>query len=498
MGKETRIGLLCDMHLSDNRKSPQYAFLCNAVEQMKKEHVDVVICLGDISSYGELQAWELYEEALQEFEHYEVVGNSDVRNIAAREKIMALAGTAEFTVGSRHVYGLNTPDGEITSEDRKRLDCVKNGDIIFLHHYIQAMKKESGQWLKELAERVSVTILHGHGHRHFDYYLHNSRVLGMRGMDPDKAMGDFPCINYLDVSETEVSLKEQVIGLPKEYLEDTARYFGLSCVENRKDVAFAIEHSIKYVELRCNGGDWKADLELLPILKQWRQKTDGYLSVHMPNLYYKNGCICGQEQWMEALEYANCIGAESLTLHPPRARICDMLPGSAVWNSMLKLYVTVANSIPRTTKMGIENLHKASEEKLDECRGFGYRPEEVSAWIDAINEELGEKRVGHVLDVGHARNNGTFAQRYPSSKWYQMMGDKAVAYHIHQVVPTEAGLKNHNAIENWFGPMINYTSFFYAWHENILNHAPVFLEVKGSENYAKSIMAFEQIMRQLK
>ena len=76
------------------------------------------------------------------------------------------------------------------------------------------------------------------------------------------------------------------------------------------------------------------------------------------------------------------------------------------------------------------------------------------------------------------------------------MGQKTIAYHIHQVIPGIEGLKNHNAIENWFGPTINYTSFFYAWNHDLLNHVPVFLEVKGSENYEKSIKAFTKIMEE--
>lgn len=494
--RKTRIGIICDMHLPGNEASPQYAFLKRAAAQMKKDNVDVVICLGDITSYGEVEAWELYQEALKDFVHYEVLGNSDVRDVVTRKIMAAQIQNVEFEVGGRQVIGINTPDAEIVEEDKARLEHVKAGDIIFMHHYMESMKAESGLWLKTLAENVPVIILHGHGHRKFDYFINASHVLGMRGLDPDKSIGDFPCINYLDVTEEEVSLQECLISLPKTYLEETSRFFGLSCVDNFKDVAYATEYGIKYVELRCNGADWQADMTLLPVIETWREKTDGYLSIHMPNLWYRNGEIAGKEKWLEALEYAGAVGAKSLTIHPPRVRVADMPAGGTVWREFLELYMLVAKSVPAETKIGIENLHKNPTEELDEYRGFGYRPEEVSAWIDAINAELGEDRVGHVLDVGHARNNGSFAQIYPSSKWYQLMGHKAIAYHIHQVVPGSDGLKNHNAIENWFGPTINYTSFFYAWNQGILNHVPVFLEVKGSENYAKSVAAFTKIMEE--
>ena len=302
-----------------------------------------------------------------------------------------------------------------------------------------------------------------------------------------------------------MTIEEVLIRLPKSYLENCSQFFGLSCVDNAKDVAYALEHSVKYVELRCNGKDWEPDPTLFPALEVWRKKTEGYLSVHMPNIHYLDGSFYGEEQWRKALAYAVQIKADNLTIHPPRVRVCDMPKAGEIWNYFLELYLLVVRSVPESVRIGIENLHKSSDEKLDETRGFGYRPEEVSAWIDAINTCVAEQdkeyerkpRVGHVLDVGHARNNGIFAQRYPSSAWYRIMGRKTVAYHIHQVKSGECGKKNHNALEDWFGPEINYTSFFYSWNHGLLNQVPVFLEVKGSESYDKSMAAFRQILRSL-
>ena len=71
------------------------------------------------------------------------------------------------------------------------------------------------------------------------------------------------------------------------------------------------------------------------------------------------------------------------------------------------------------------------------------------------------------------------------------MGNRTVAYHIHQDVMENGEMKNHRPISNWFGPMISYVSFVHAWKTKMLNHVPVFLEVKGSENYDVSVKAFE-------
>lgn len=497
MKSYTRIGIICDMHLQNFAKSPQLAFLNMAVDKMKADKVDAVICLGDITGYGDVGAWDLYVEALKDMTHYEVLGNTDVRDSATRQELTNRVVDVDFLVGNRRIIGLNTPDGVITEHDRERLEDIKAGDIVFMHHYMKTLDEDSAAFLNKLAENVAITILHGHGHRVFDYEIEQSHVYGMRGLDPDKALGNFPSIGYLDITDDSVAFEEVFIKLPKEYIQNTMKYFGLSCVDNHKDVLFALENNIKYIELRCNGKDWFPDESLFPLLEEWRKKTDGYLSVHMPNLRYADGVFCGFEKWNVALEYALKIGADSYTMHPPRVRVCDMPVGGEVWNAFLEPYIKVVNAASKQAKMGIENIHKSQEESHDETRGFGYIPSEVCSWIDAINDAVGFKRVGHVLDVGHARNNGNFAKIYPSSRWYCLMGDKTIAYHIHQVISIPGAYKNHNPIENWFGPTINYAAYFYAFNNGILNNVPVFLEVKGAENYQKSIEAISSILESM-
>lgn len=497
MKSYTRLGVICDMHLQSYKETPQLAYLKLAVDKMKADDVDAVICLGDITGYGDLEALDLYMDALKDITHYEVLGNTDVRNNETRPEFEKRIGDVDFLVGNRIVWGINTPDGKITEHDRERLQSVKAGDIVFMHYYMKPLDEDSAAYLTKLATDTPITILHGHGHRIFDYDIEQSHVYGMRGLDPDKAIGDFPSIVYLDITDDCIKLEEKILPLPVEYLQNMAQYFGISCVDNHRDVLFALENNVKYIELRCNGKDWFPDETLFPLIDAWREKTNGYLSIHMPNLKYADGKYTGFEQWDAALEYGVKLKADSYTMHPPRVRVCDMPVGGDVWKAFLPPYMKVVERALPTARMGVENIHKSATEPHDDTRGFGYIPSEVCAWIDAVNEASGTKRVGTVLDVGHARNNGNFAKMYPSSKWYCLMGDKTIAYHIHQVVPIPGAYKNHNALENWFGPMINYTAFMYAFNNGILNNVPIFLEVKGADNYQKSVDAFASIVSNL-
>ncbi|MBO5714613.1 MAG: TIM barrel protein, partial [Clostridia bacterium] len=292
-----------------------------------------------------------------------------------------------------------------------------------------------------------------------------------------------------------ITIKPIEFTQDKQVLEQVKRYFGISCVDNFADLNYAIHNKVGAVELRLNASDWQPDYSLVPLIEEWKKQTKGYLSVHMPNLKYSDGEIKGEENWFKAIEYAVNIKADGLTIHPPKIK--KAILSDELFDKLVGYYTAVVNAVNEDVKIGIENIHKTETEEIDESNmyGFGYTPIDVTRLINAINERVGYERVGFVLDVGHARNNGTLASTYPISRWFEIMGKQVVAYHIHQVTRDENGLKNHTPILDWLGPMISYASFFYAWKEDLINHCPVFLEVKGNKNYDLSIKAFESLLK---
>lgn len=488
------VAVLCDMHLSADRESPQSAFFLRAVEQMKRDGIDCVLTLGDVTAFGDPAAWQLYLDGVRDFTHLEIIGNADVRDKQTAEQLIKNTENAEIQIGEHRVIGLSVPDGVIGERDFERLNTARDGDVICLHYYLDALKEPSRARLMQLLQARRLTVLHGHAHADFDYEVGSSRVLGFRGLDPDKAIGGFPCISYLTFGDR-VECRQVAFALDPETPQNARQYFGVSCVDMLADIGYAVKNKIRYIELRCDKKAWKCDAELLSLIEQWREKTNGFLSVHMPNLKWKEGRVDGGERWHEVLEFALLVNADHLTVHPPR-RTCrrDVLENKVCFDAFLSYYTEAVRRVPKATTVGIENLHWDEGEPIDENRCFALIPEEQLLWVDAINAELGETdRVGCVLDTGHARNNGKLAKRYPLSRWYAAIGSRAVAYHVHQSVRQENGmLKNHKPLENWFGPMINYCGFLWAWEQGILRHAPIFLEVKGWENHDKSLRGFEK------
>ena len=491
-----KIAFICDMHLPNNISSAQYAYFSEFIDRMKKDKIETVICLGDITSFGEKEMFIRYLDDLKDFDHHFVIGNSDVRDESTKDFFLEKSGGFLIERDGRRILGADTPYGIIEEADREKIRALSDGDVFVMHYYVEALEKDSRNFLTEVCEDKALTVIVGHQHRKRDYMLGKSRVIGLRALDPDKSIGGYPCIDYFDFGDDEITDKEILIKTPVSVLKDLRAHFGISCVDNLRDLTYAFENDVCAVELRTNGSDWTPDLSLIPLIERWRERTGGYLSVHFPNLGYKNGEITGREQWMAATEYAIAIKADGLTMHPPRrVRLCDIPEGGEVWNAFADMYLYTIRKMPDDVAVGIENMHIESGEGSGELRNFGYAPKEVSAWIDMLNKALGRSdRVGHILDVGHARNNGYLSQIYPVSRWYEIMGSRTVAYHIHQVLAGERGMNNHCAIETWLGPIINYTSFFYSWEKGVINRKPVFLEVKGSKNYQKSIDAFEELL----
>ena len=344
--------------------------------------------------------------------------------------------------------------------------------------------------MTRICEEKELVILYAHLHRKLFNTVGKSKCFGIRAVDPDKSFGSWPCVTYFDTETDEV--EEVMLEVSADTVWSAREMFGISCVDNHRDVAYAAENKLYGVELRCNGKGWEPDLSLLPVIERWRKAGGVYLSVHMPNLHWRDGQLHGVDVWQKAVEYAKIVGADGLTIHPPRVKLKDFAEGH---DKLLEQYIYVVENIPESVNIGIENLHMSKGEDPAD-RAFGYIPSEVASWIDELNEVTKRKNpIGHTLDVGHARNNVALASEYPISRWYEAMGGRTVAYHIHQVMQKEEGLKNHNAIEDWFGPQISYVSFFHHWEHGTINRVPVFLEVKGAENFEKSIKAFDVVFK---
>lgn len=487
-----RFVLIGDMHLPEREDAVQYDTFDWAVEEIKKINPDGVIVAGDITATGEKNALDYFLKKFDEIDVPKVVliGNSDVRTKENTEYISKAMQGDGFVAENREIICINTPHGVIEEDDKKRMESSSVGSILVMHHGIFALDCESREFVINWARKNNVSlILQAHTHKMQNFCIFSTEITGLATLDPEKSIGTPPGISMLELSGDVISVSHKFMETPKETIEDFDRYLGISCHDIETDIDYAIENKIKNIELRKYDSSEKTQKFLVDKIAKWREMGGKVLSIHMPNLWYKDGEFSGMDEWHDATDLAIALGANSLTVHVPRVLIKYLKESR---DTFLDVYVDMIKKMPEKTAIAIENLHAKTTEKDDEKRGFGYTPLEVIDWVDAINERFGYKRAGHNLDVGHARNNPPFHSKYTLGMWYSMLGDRIEAYHIHQVRNTGKGSPNHKAIRDWYGELINYFAFFMAWGKNQLNHRPVFLEMRTLEDCDITLKAWKE------
>lgn len=482
-----KIAFMCDMHLPLRKDCVQYEYFKEAVEDIKKSDSDITIVVGDIAAYGEENALSFFKNAMKELPHTTVLGNSDVRD----GDIDRASFGGNISVGSRNILCINTPYAQINKEDKEKIVLLEDGDILVMHHSIPALREESRNFLTEVLEQKALTVIHAHSHNFQDYRLGKSRVVCIRALDGDKSIGAPPCITYFEITENSLSFSEKLFTVDPSLVYDFRDYLGISCFDVKKDIDFAIENNLHNLELRkYNENDGLFDFTVNKIQK-WKKVCGKNLSVHMPNIRFSDEKITANG-WEYAKKLALSCDANILTIHVPRISVFDMENN---FNVIAKFYADKISEFPEKVKVGIENLHMENNELPDKSRGFGYTPIEVISFVDTVNDLLGEKRVGVTLDIGHARNNPPYNSIYPLGMWYSLLGDKTVAYHMHQVSRENGVLKNHTEIKSLFGPMISFSSFFKAWSIGQLNKCPVFLEIRDINERHNSVSVFDNLKK---
>lgn len=483
-----KFAVLCDLHLPQRAGTAQYDYLDMAVQWLRENPPDWVITAGDITAAGEKEAFRRYLSRMAQIGHIRQVtllGNSDVR---APENDFSRFARETVIEGQRKIVCINTPYGRI--ENTAMLETLSQGDVLVMHHSLNALEEASRQALTRVLEGKSLTLIHGHRHFFQDMTVGKSRVIGLRALDPEKSVGAPPCITCFDLTQGGISFREVVFSKKKEQLEGFREFLGLSCFDMEKTVDAAIRLGIQNLELRKYSQEDGLFDATVQKIGRWRKNGGRALSIHMPNLFWRDGAVAAPG-WEYALRLAEATGVTFYTMHPPKESVGTVM---AHFDAFVDYYYSIITRLPGDASVGIENVHRSPGEPMDADRKFGCLPEEIGALIDGINARFGFQRVGAVLDVGHARNNPGFHQTYTGSMWYDIMGKRAVAYHIHQITRTpDERLHNHTGIRCWFGPMISYSAFFHEWTKGKLNHRPMFLEVRDLEEARQSVEAFDRL-----
>jgi len=478
-----KICFMCDLHLPFEEKALQYNVLEWAMEDIKKKQPGCVIYAGDVTCDGNINVYNLFINKMNSMKipFIYIPGNSDLRCTETKDEIMKKASPCKNIVDGIEIIALNDCNATLEEPYYCALDEVTENTIVFMHHPIIELKSPHDQKMQHWREKHSGTMLF-FAHMHKSYEENNT--VSLQALDPDKAIGECPCLTYYDTETRKLNKAHYFCPVPNDIYDK----FGISCYRIGSDIEFAINGHIKNLELRPD--IVKYDFEQVKIMiDKWRQGGGENLSIHLPDIRYIEGKVYPDESLDRLIELARILKVDRFTQHVPVVSVAVIKEDKDALSKIAKFIADKINTVKHQIIVGVENMHMTSKDLANDSRRFGYLPEECLAFMHILSEHCIHK-VGINFDIGHARNNMPYSQKYQISTWLAMVGEFIVGYHLHQVTLENGVFNNHMPITEVYGCLISYASFFRCWMDGKIKKAPMIFEMRPENAYEVTMDTF--------
>jgi len=477
-----KICFMCDLHLSFDKNALQYDVLEWAISDIERKNPDCIAYVGDVTCDGNIAVYKWFVKRMQrtQIPFLLIPGNSDLRCKDSCNEIKRICSKCENDFDNVKIFAVNDCDAKICDEQFRLLEKADETSIVFMHHPIESLSPEHAQkMLKWCNNHKRTLVFHGH--------LHEAKIdenrISLQAMDPDKAIGECPCITYYDTDTKELRPVYYFSPVPKDFKE----YFGVSCYNPIDHINFCIENGLKNLELRPNCIDVDQK-ELARHIAKWRKNGGETLCIHLPDVVYKDGRV-NTTDIDQFIELAIQLYADRLTQHVPCVSVGTVKSEPIVLEKICDYLAGKYNKVTHKIIIGVENMHMTATEKPDDTRRFGYTPEECIQFMKLLGRKCDHK-VGINFDIGHARNNAPFSQKYQISTWLSQIGRYIVGYHIHQVTLTDGKPNNHMPITDIYGNLISYASLFKYWSLGKINKVPIIFEMRPQGAYETTLKTF--------
>lgn len=473
-----KICFMCDLHLPADRDALQYDVMDWAIADICKKETDCIVFAGDVTCAGDEAVYDYFVEKMKDTDipFLYIPGNSDLRDKGTRDSICQKASDCINVIGGQTIVALNDCTGDVSDEQMELLeDC--DDCIVFMHHPLNSKRLE--RWRNN---HENVRIFYGHEHRSY----RKDNIISLQAMDPDKAIGENPCITYYDTETDRLRKAYYFCPIPR----DVYDYFGISCYRPEEQIKFAIDRGLKTLELRPNCINTDKTV-LTDLIGEWRRSGGENLSIHMPDVGYADGQVFSEPGYDLLAELAKLLKSDRITQHVPVVSVAEVNNDDKVLDAICEYISERFSDVTYDLVIGVENMHMTSKDIPDENRRFGYIPEECIRFMDKLSEKSRHK-VGINFDIGHARNNQPYSQKYQISTWMSMVGKYIVGYHMHQVTYEDDVFENHMPIAEPYGKLISYASFFRYWSEGRVNKAPIVFEMRPAGAYETTLNMFDE------
>ena len=480
-----KICFMCDLHLPFDRNALQYDVLAWAIDDLTKKKADCIIFAGDMTADGNMGVYQYCVDRLKNIgiPFLYIPGNSDLRDVNSKKAIYENASDCLTIVNGVKFFALNDSDGRLLDEQLDILEQTEENSIVFMHHPTVCIVKEQREKLLKWRTRNPKTkLFFGHEHR-FD---EGSNFVSLQAMDPDKAIGENPCITYYDTETERCSKSYYFCPVPT----DLYGYMGISCYKPQEEIRYAINKGLKCLELRPNVLSFNEE-EIIDLISEWRKLGNTNLSIHLSEIRYENGLVIPDWNYQNLVDFGVKLKAERFTQHVPVVSVKTVKEDAETLDKIAVYIAKALEKVPREGVLGIENMHMTKQDEANDNRRFGYTPEETLLFMQKVKEKC-QQTVGINFDIGHARNNAPYSQKYQISTWLSMLGQYIIGYHLHQVKEEGGVFENHTAIDDVYGRLISFASFFRCWSDKRISHAPAIFEMRTKNAYPITLSTFEE------
>lgn len=475
-----KLCIIADIHLPYHKDAPQYRAFDFALNDAKRKGADMFIFSGDITADGCNEAAEEFYSKVNNcgIPYLVIAGNSDLRS--GKSVIFPSDTVTELPDGTT-VFMIDDGERSITEAELSALEKAEKDDIVFMHHPYNLLKEPWCSVFSEWRENHKDTKV-------FSAHLHQFDIKGndysISALDPDKAIGECPSVLYYDTRTGEIERKYLYCTMPSDFL----RMAGISCYKTIEHLKFSAEHKLTCTEFRPNSIKCERG-ELISAIEAWRDAGGKNLSVHFPDAILHDGVIEGKDIIYAFVEFVREIGAERITVHVPRMTIEYSTEDTV--EMFAEFYGDFINKLPKSCTVGIENLHMKDADRENSTRPFGCVPEDCIDFLFRVRKYTSSHNVGINLDIGHARNNAPYSQKYTLGVWYAEVGKYCVGYHIHQVLEEKGVYENHSPVTENYGRLISLASFYDGLCTGLLADAPKIFEIRTDGGAEETVEFFE-------
>ena len=492
------IAIIADIHLPPESNTLKDKYLDYALQQISKKNPDLLLMAGDATSTGALPALQRFYDKLDALsvKKLSTIGNSDLRTPSTNVQATDMLETGGIKyLDDCTVVLISYYDVEKDLRILKKLAEGTDSLLLICSHFsLTELKPQVMGKVKDLLSQCPKSIFVA-GHLHENVYSgrnENPQHL-ICGLDPDKAVGG-PCVTYFETDGSDWQRQDAELNWltpenwSSEIIKTLLQKLGFSTMNDPiGGLEYAAFQRIPCVELRAMQTDLVDSEKLNYALTAWRTNIPEHcLSMHLDDVTFDEENILSPDYSLlkSSVKLAISLGVHQVTVHLPGFDE-SFQNDSEFFNQIIRDYTELLKPlIKQNIIIGFENMHLNE----DQIRGrFGCSPHEAVKWIDSFKEFSNYSRTGLHFDQGHARNNGILGRDFNISQWYAIAGHMITGYHLHQVSSTSDGMINHTEFISPYGKLIPLTSFFAAWHEKIINRAPVFLEIRG-EGIPTSLM----------